>query len=166
MLLVTMIQDLGDAYIAIREALNKPDKNKTLKDNVKLFLEQNDQDNEQNNWGFSYQENLASFRKDYPALDEYLVKDNGLDGVIELIAKNNPEQKLAIANLKVIADDPKIQRFLQNCVNDLRAQYVLKNLAREGNLMPDDLATKENVDRIFEIMRQNILKKAINPFIN
>ena len=166
MLLVTMIQDLGDAYIAIREALNKPDKNKSLKDNVKLFLEQNDQDNEQNNWGFSYQENLACFRKGYPDLDEYLVKDNGLDGVIELIIKNNPEQKLAIANLKAIADDPKIQRFLQNCVNDLRAQYVLKNLAREANLMPDDLATKENIDQIFEIMRQNILKKAINPFIN
>ena len=166
MLLVTMIQDLGDAYIAIREALNKPDKNKSLKDNVKLFLEQNDQDNEQNNWGFSYQENLDSFRKGYPDLDEYLVKDNGLDGVIELIIENNPEQKLAIANLKAIADDQKIQRFLQNCVNDLRAQYVLKNLAREADLMPDDLATKENVDRIFEIMRQNILKKAINPFIN
>ena len=166
MLLVTMIQDLGDAYIAIREALNKPDKNKSLKDNVKLFLEQNDQDNEQNNWGFSYGDNLASFRKGYPDLDEYLVKDNGLDGVIELIIKNNPEQKLAIANLKPIADDPKIQRFLQNCVNDLRAQFVLKNLAREANLIPDDLATKEHVDRIFEIMRQNILKKAINPFIN
>lgn len=161
-----MIQDLGDAYIAIREALNKPDKNKSLKDNVKLFLEQNDQDNEQNNWGFSYQENLDSFRKGYPDLDECLVKDNGLDGVIELIIKNNPEQKLAIANLKPLADDPKIQRFLQNCVNDLRAQYVLKNLAREANLMPDDLATKENVARIFELMRQNILKKAINPFIN
>lgn len=159
MLLVTMIQDLGDAYIAIREALNKPDENKSLKDNVKHFLEQNDQDNEQNNWGFSYEDNLASFRKGYPDLDEYLVKDNGLDGVIELIIKNNPEQKLAIANLKVIADDPKIQRFLQNCVNDLRAQYVLKNLAREANLMPDDLATKENVNQIFEIMRQNILKK-------
>lgn len=166
MLLVTMIQDLGDAYIAIREALNKPDKSKSLKDNVKLFLEQNDQDNEQNNWGFSYEDNLKSFRKGYPDLDEYLVKDNGLDGVIELIIKNNPEQKLAIANLKPIADDPKIQRFLQNCINALRAQYVLKNLAREANLIPDDSATKENVARIFEIMRQNILKKAINPFIN
>lgn len=166
MLLVTMIQDLGDAYIAINEALNKPDKNKSLKDNVKLFLEQNDQDNEQNNWGFSYKENLACFRKGYPDLDEYLVRANGLDGVIELIAKNNPEQKLAIANLKTIADDPKIQRFLQNCVNDLRAQYVLKNLAREANLIPDDLATKENVSQIVELMSKNVLKKAINPFIN